>query len=63
MRLVHSAYGSTADCLEFYQLIERKYREGQSRWGQFHQSHPLTTDRIESLRKLQEELASPGSDK
>ena len=63
MRLVHSVYGSTADCLEFYQLIESKYREGQSRWGQFHQSHPLTTDRIESLRKLQEELASSGSDK
>ena len=36
MRLVHSVYGSTADCLEFYQLVERKYLEGQSPWGQFH---------------------------
>ena len=59
MRLVQSIYGDTTDCLEFYELVERKYREGESRWSKFHRSHPLTADRIEYLRKLQKELAAP----
>lgn len=58
MRLVQSIYGDTSGCLEFYELIERKHREGESRWSQFHRSHPLTTDRIKHLKELQEELAA-----
>lgn len=63
MRLVQSIYGSTADCLEFYELVERKYREGESRWGQFHRSHPLTAERLVYLKQLQDELADGGTEK
>ena len=63
MRLVQSVYGDTADCLEFYELIEGKYRGGGSRWSQFHRSHPLTADRIGYLKKLQKDLAASGGEK
>ena len=63
MRLVQSIYGDTEGCLEFYELIERKYRDGKSPWSLFHRSHPLTADRIVYLRKLQKDLTTAGNGK
>ncbi|MCP3977824.1 MAG: M48 family metalloprotease [bacterium] len=57
LRLVHEVYGDTQGCLEFFEQIEESPDE---RWVAFARSHPLTSERIDTLRRLQAELSGAG---
>ena len=56
MRIVHETYGHADDALEFYELILLQYGQDESTWGSFIASHPLTYERIDSLRRLRDRL-------
>ena len=56
LRLVHQAYGDTEGCLEFFKLVREKYDERHAIFVGFFATHPLTEERLETLRELQREL-------
>ncbi len=56
MKLVHEVYGDTEGALEFFELVQREYDQGNSRWTGLLSSHPLTAERIAYLKRLQQQL-------
>ena len=56
LRLIHQVYGHTEGALEFFELIQKKYNQGDNRWTGLLSTHPLTEERIEYLQQIQEEL-------
>ncbi len=60
LKLVHRAYGNTEGSLEFFELVLRDHEKNSSDWGTFLDSHPLTSERIANLKRLQATLDRPG---
>ncbi|MEE8112512.1 MAG: M48 family metallopeptidase [Acidobacteriota bacterium] len=59
LKLVYRIYGRTDGCLEFFEILQEDPDSDLSPWTAFLLTHPLTGDRIASLRELQYTLSSP----
>lgn len=56
LKLVHDIYGDTQGALEFFELVQREYEQGNARWTGLLSSHPLTAERIVYLKQIQQQL-------
>lgn len=57
MNLVHQTYGSTQGALVFFEKMQAKHEGDLAVWTSFLASHPLSSERITYLKKLQDELS------
>lgn len=56
LRLVYQTYGRTEGSLELYEDLLARDADDQLRWAAFLRSHPVTSSRLDSLRRLQAQL-------
>lgn len=57
LELVHRAYGHVNGALEFFERLHADAYVQQSRWSGLMSSHPLSSERLANLRRLQKRLA------
>lgn len=56
MRLVHAVYGDLDGSLEFFEKMHAEFGQSEHAWSAFAASHPLTTERLDTLKDLKAEL-------
>lgn len=57
LELVHQTYGHANGALEFFERLHADAHVHQSRWAGLMSSHPLSSQRLADLRRLQKSLA------